>query len=621
MGIYSRRWMRAKYPKLPSVGRLEYATFEPEKWTTLYELAPFANRLHDDTYWAAKQVMAFTDEDIRTLVSTGQYSDPEAEAWIAKCLIERRNRIGATYFSKVLPLDNFRVEGGELKFDDLAAAYGYVSPRSYNVQWSRFDNETENHVPIGGVQVGTLGLPPMVELGDEGLYIAAEVWAEDSRISTIAYLRKERDGLRVVGVDREWPGKRTADAAEDIDTGRSRFVDLVQVQKDLFVPYTDAYNERTDRNLTPQQYFDSLTISERTTYDSVTHALMNSTLSDEHGNSLGAAIDFVKDIERIAGQYYGRSGDQQFRLYVYLEPGAMETLERSREFFRDQENTVYHVGYPTSFRQEGNVPNIQFSISEDGTKADIDVDYRSSKMPQAMFNGHLTSANSDVRAGDNHERHNGRWGGFIAWWRDIFGSLGKKDDDEELDIIYADPPEPPTPLPDNRIYGARIEEVVDAAQEFLTDWLVRGDVRQAMEFISPQSYACLNVDDDAQDEALNSRQARETLRELMELAIDELGDRDNLTEAIDEVIPWDKTLRALSHPYEGDFTVLEMRNEHAEQYICGEVPERAEGTGDEYGTYWGVIFRFKQRDAGVLGLLWKRENGNWRIISYRSFQQ
>jgi hypothetical protein len=190
-----------------------------------------------------------------------------------------------------------------------------------------------------------------------------------------------------------------------------------------------------------------------------------------------------------------------------------------------------------------------------------------------------------------------------------------------MDIIYTEPPEPPTPLPHDRPYGARIDEVHDAVQEFLTDWLVRGNVDQAMEFMSPQSYACLNLDDDAREEALDSRQAHETLRELMELAVDELGDRDNLTEAIDQVIPWDKTVRMLSHPYEKDFTVGEMRNEHAEQYICGQIQARAEGTGDDYGTYWGVIFRFKRERAGVLGLLWIREEGNWRIVSYRAFEQ
>ena len=64
--------MRAKYPDLPSVGRFESETFDPEEWTPLYELAPFANRLPDDTFWAARQVMAFTDEDIRAIVEIGE---------------------------------------------------------------------------------------------------------------------------------------------------------------------------------------------------------------------------------------------------------------------------------------------------------------------------------------------------------------------------------------------------------------------------------------------------------------------------------------------------------------------------------------------------------------------
>ena len=40
-------------------------------------------------------------------------------------LIERRNKIGDAFFRKVLPLENFRVEGNTLKFDDLAVTYGF----------------------------------------------------------------------------------------------------------------------------------------------------------------------------------------------------------------------------------------------------------------------------------------------------------------------------------------------------------------------------------------------------------------------------------------------------------------------------------------------------------------
>ena len=74
-------------------------------------MAPFANRLPDDAFWAARQVVAFTDEDIRAIVQVAQYSDPKAERWIADCLIERRDRIGRTYFAKVLPLDDIAVRG------------------------------------------------------------------------------------------------------------------------------------------------------------------------------------------------------------------------------------------------------------------------------------------------------------------------------------------------------------------------------------------------------------------------------------------------------------------------------------------------------------------------------
>jgi hypothetical protein len=56
--------------------------------------------------------------------------------------------------------------------------------------------------------------------------------------------------------------------------------------------------------------------------------------------------------------------------------------------------------------------------------ADIDVDYRSSSFPKAMFNGHLTASNSDVRAGGNLQLHDQRWEGLNGWWREVFGLLG-----------------------------------------------------------------------------------------------------------------------------------------------------------------------------------------------------
>ena len=135
--------MREKYPDLPEVGAFGSSAFDPEAWTTADPIPPFVNRLPDDTFWAARQVMAFSDEEIRALVRTGQYS-MAAEDWITATLIERRNRIGRTYFARVLPLDRIRLEGNRLAFDDLAVSNGFAEPRAYTIAWYQFDNAKDS---------------------------------------------------------------------------------------------------------------------------------------------------------------------------------------------------------------------------------------------------------------------------------------------------------------------------------------------------------------------------------------------------------------------------------------------------------------------------------------------
>ncbi len=196
-------------------------------------------------------------------------------------------------------------------------------------------------------------------------------------------------------------------------------------------------------------------------------------------------------------------------------------------------------------------------------KADIDVDYRSSKRPGAMFNGHLTSANSDVRAGDNHDRHTNRWSGLVDWWQQIYGDLTKKKGARKADLLSASKTQIEQELPPDRPLGAAIAEVHEATQEFLTDWLVRQDVDEALEFLSDSSLACINTDDDPDDEVLRTDQARRLMKELMEALNDEMVDRDNLAEAVEAVIPVDPTVRMVQHPFENDFAVGEVTVEHA----------------------------------------------------------
>src|SRR5688572_1985135 len=613
LGVWSPAWMRARYPRIRGVGLFESDTFDPPRWTPIERLAPFENRLPDDDFWGAKQVTAFTDEDIRALVSTGEYSDPAAAEWIVRSLIARRDKIGRYYFANVLPLDGFRIENGQLAFDDLGERYGLTSTTPYTVRWLRLVNDTGALLPLQAAD--SVKVPTDVDRAEAGSYFAGRIErvGEHSERNFTVYVRTGAARHQLVGVERGWPGKMLADPDRDVNTGSRRFASLAAEQQRLYAPYAMADAQARGRQLTAEEHFETQAISERTTYDAVTHALLNSPLTDGGGLSLGRAFDLLAGLERVAGQYYGRSGDQQFRLYVTLKPDAFETLTRSVEFFPGKENSVYHIGYPHDFRQAGKVPNMQFSVSEDGLKADIDVDYRSSRLPHALFNGHLSAANSDVRAGNNVERHDGRWSGMTAWWRAIFGNLPGGQEGPRDTLAEAAQAEVPTSLPPDRSAASPIPRVEDAVQEFLTDWLVRRKIDEALTFLSDRPSACVNVDDDAEYEALDADGTRAELRETMHYVVDKIERPHNLTEAIQAVLPLKPDRQLIGHAFEREFSMGELSRDEASQYVCrrqqGQLPDR---------TYYGVVFRFKHSDGGVLGLLWTQEAGAWRLASFQA---
>ena len=236
LGVYTPAWMRASYPDLPSVGRFEAETFEPDNWVALYDLAPFANRLPDDTFWAARQVMAFTDDDIRAIVQAAEYSDENAERWLVDCLIERRNRIGRTYFDKVLPITGFAVRDGALVFEDLAIRYGFAKPRSYGVEWSLFDNRAGKPSTRLPAAAASDRVPSEAIGASDGSYVLSRITAAgaDRGMAVNVYWRKETAGLRVVGIDWEWPGRRLIDPRVSERPVRNRYVELDPVRRKLF---------------------------------------------------------------------------------------------------------------------------------------------------------------------------------------------------------------------------------------------------------------------------------------------------------------------------------------------------------------------------------------------------
>ena len=184
------------------MGHFESDIFEPERWKPNYPNPAFDNRLPDDSFWAAKQVMAFSDQEIRAIVEMGQYSDPKSVDWLVKCLIARRDKIGRTYFAAVLPLDRFQVRDGQLGFEDLAVTYRFTPPRQYQVQWSRFDNSSARKSPLPG-RTG-LALPEELRNARPGEYFSAEIRSDDPKKTVVVYLRTEAGRIEVAGIARTW---------------------------------------------------------------------------------------------------------------------------------------------------------------------------------------------------------------------------------------------------------------------------------------------------------------------------------------------------------------------------------------------------------------------------------
>jgi hypothetical protein len=217
LGVYTPAWMRAHYPNLRGAGAFESATFDPESWIPDYPNAAFLMMDDEDAYWATKQVVAFTDEEIRAIVATGELTDERAADWITRCLIQRRDKIARTWLSRSLPLDRFRVENGSLVFDDLGAVQDLSSRSTYAVRWFTYDNDRDAVQPIP--EAMSLKLPT---IADSAGYVAAVLQCAASgktcAESVTVFVRFAGSNYEVVGVDRQKQGAASGQIEERAST-------------------------------------------------------------------------------------------------------------------------------------------------------------------------------------------------------------------------------------------------------------------------------------------------------------------------------------------------------------------------------------------------------------------
>jgi hypothetical protein len=395
---------------------------------------------------------------------------------------------------------------------------------------------------------------------------------------------------------------------------------LLPEQKALIERWVNEVRRITGVRPDPETSYDQLPLSSRTTFEAVTHALVHSKLTDPSGKPIGRAIDAVDVVERIAGRVPGTRGDHQFRLYVYLKPGAVDKLYLAREFQREHDNTVYHIGYPISFRQQGGAPSIQFSVTRTGYRADIDVDYRSSSKAKALFNGHLTSGNSDVRAGNNYLTHTRRWSDLPNWWEAILASVfGGDTDKADLDA-QKETGGPIVPPVRGDWEKASEGEVYDAVHAYLRQWVVVGDPISVLRAVSVKSFPCVAEFHDGSDP--DSKLALYRIFQQLQRVRQRIGKVNDLSEIIEPVdypLPGGKPI---NHPYAKLFSLQLVPDDVAWALDCRmryrlQMVESVPQPGHRSGGIYASVWRFKKGPQNEFRVLyWARQGSAWRIISF-----
>jgi hypothetical protein len=212
LGFYLRPWQTTSYVESPSIGRFEGEAFEPADWKPRVPTAAFLRARDDDNFWAARRVIAFSDEMIRAMAETGRYSDESAPRLLADVLIQRRDKIGQVYLNAVNPVVDFALDpGGTLTFRNAAVVAGVATEPSagYIVQWASFDNATGTSSSLGAptATMDRRTQAPAALPSAAGAIVLARIAAATPErpswaVPVDVYFRRGAAGWSVVGVDR-----------------------------------------------------------------------------------------------------------------------------------------------------------------------------------------------------------------------------------------------------------------------------------------------------------------------------------------------------------------------------------------------------------------------------------
>ena len=217
LGFGLSPWQTADYIEYPSVGKFEGKVFDPRRWRPQTPTTAYMELRDDDAFWAARRVAAFTDEMIRAVVHTGEFSDPAAEKYLADVLIQRREKIKSVYLTAVNPIVNPALDAKGLTVENAAVTGGVAQgTTSYRASWMTFDNATGATKPLSDTKSATTTIAAPANLPAGG-FVAVDIAADNDAYPTWkqpvrAFFRRDGGSWKLVGLER-MPDKDVAKTA------------------------------------------------------------------------------------------------------------------------------------------------------------------------------------------------------------------------------------------------------------------------------------------------------------------------------------------------------------------------------------------------------------------------
>ncbi len=208
LGFGLSPWQTVNYVEYPSVGKFEGKVFDPRVWKPQTPTTSYMEMRADDAFWAARRVAAFTDDLIRAVVHTGEFSDPKAEKYLADVLMQRRDTIKRIYLTEVNPIVDVSLGGQGLTFENAAVAAGVAQgPVAYRAAWMTFDNATGATKPLSETKSATTTIAAPSDLPSSG-FVAVDIAADSDAYPTWkqpvrAFFRRDGGGWKLVGFERQ----------------------------------------------------------------------------------------------------------------------------------------------------------------------------------------------------------------------------------------------------------------------------------------------------------------------------------------------------------------------------------------------------------------------------------